>query len=390
VHNPYHAIIYVVVLVSLGVMIFWPTLFMEQALNNNFAKTGIIIYPHAITLNDYLQRYKDFQFGFLTFMGGVIGVLTLLLSLKRFEQTQTEHRNIRFKDAIELLGNDEMDVRLGAIYSLEQLMKEKPDQFAVRVVNILAAYVRHRGTTGSYNHYSLISNDKDPEPWENIDLISQNNNLDIAAALVAIAARCELNLSDELKRQINFTFPEVDFKLFDIKPYNLCVVYSGERHNENIHSWSSVFAGKNFHNANLRGLSFFEKDLSHANFVNANLAWVNFNDAILNNVNLGWSDLTNAQMDELNIFEKRAISAHGHSGEMRKFSYLELSDLIDNPKWQPYLPYWNEHTIWPDGQRRDQQGHVIVDPTPTPPAETPDNTDTPQAYSDGGLSMVAT
>jgi hypothetical protein len=462
--------IFVVVVAGLYFTLLKPTFFLERAIDSELASQKILIYPHHIDLNSYLIRYKDFQFGFLTVMGGVIGVLTLLLGLKRFEQTQTEHRNIRFKDAIELLGNDKMDVRLGAIYSLEQLMKEKPDDFAVRVVNILAAYVANRGAqvTAAFNGRLKITetNLSDGEAlnnennWDVLKKIvareyyfgevktklisvncfdedvsvekipSQPPYTDIITALKILGSRFKLNLPDIIENQIDFNLPHIDFSLFPISPFTLYQVYTGEekkvkkQRSNKVYNKSFMFADckeADFSDIQFNGADFTGAELYETNFSNSSLQWVNFSSATLTRTNfnnvkfegviftktdlcsvnfhearsLFWVNFTDAKLERVNFSGLDLMQINLSNVEFGRFNSLAVNNfrstdirgvnlrgVIWKKEHYPNSPsnkndprlIWDDDTIWPDGQRRDQQGHLI----PTPPAEPLDNNDTPQ------------
>ena len=49
----------------------------------------------------------------------------------------------RYQKASDMLGSDLLSVRLGGIYGLCQLAQDHPKEFHLRVVNLLAAFVRH-------------------------------------------------------------------------------------------------------------------------------------------------------------------------------------------------------------------------------------------------------
>ncbi len=56
------------------------------------------------------------------------------------EQQVTE----RFSKAIEHLGSDKIDIRLGGIYALEQIAKDSPQNYHWTIVEILSAFIREK------------------------------------------------------------------------------------------------------------------------------------------------------------------------------------------------------------------------------------------------------
>jgi hypothetical protein len=68
---------------------------------------------------------------------------TLRISEKNFELTERGHITDRYAKAIEQLGDDTLDVRLGGIYSLEQIATDTPrDRDKFTIVEVLSAFVR--------------------------------------------------------------------------------------------------------------------------------------------------------------------------------------------------------------------------------------------------------
>lgn len=69
-------------------------------------------------------------------------------AITQSEQTliaQRAHTTEVFKDAVEQLGHDKFEVRLGAVFTLKRIAKDYPDEFDSPVIELLTAYVRERG-----------------------------------------------------------------------------------------------------------------------------------------------------------------------------------------------------------------------------------------------------
>ena len=65
------------------------------------------------------------------------------ITARTFELTERGHLTDRYAKAIEQLGNDNVDVRLGGIYSLEQIAADSSrDRDQATVVEVLSAFVR--------------------------------------------------------------------------------------------------------------------------------------------------------------------------------------------------------------------------------------------------------
>jgi uncharacterized membrane protein (DUF485 family) len=77
-------------------------------------------------------------------LAGIIGVgalLTFWLNNRVYRLTQQGQITDRYTNAIEQLGSDKLDVRLGGIYALERVAKDSERDHSV-VVEVLSAFVR--------------------------------------------------------------------------------------------------------------------------------------------------------------------------------------------------------------------------------------------------------
>ena len=71
------------------------------------------------------------------------------------QQAETAQRgllNERFQKGAEMLGSENLTVRLGGIYALQHLAEEHPEIYHIQVMELLCAFVRHpTGVESSYN-----------------------------------------------------------------------------------------------------------------------------------------------------------------------------------------------------------------------------------------------
>ena len=80
----------------------------------------------------------------------VAAIVAIILAIWRSciaeNQTKTASRSLldeRYRAAVDMLGSDQLFVRVGAIDTLTQLAESNPTDFHLRVVRLLAAYVRY-------------------------------------------------------------------------------------------------------------------------------------------------------------------------------------------------------------------------------------------------------
>jgi hypothetical protein len=105
-----------------------------------------------IGFKNYITAQMEYVRGTFTLVAALVGILVLMksffaLDLDREKATleETKAQNERFAKAIEHLGNDAIDIRLGGIFALEALMNENPERFASRVITQLCAYSSNKG-----------------------------------------------------------------------------------------------------------------------------------------------------------------------------------------------------------------------------------------------------
>jgi uncharacterized protein YjbI with pentapeptide repeats len=215
------------------------------------------------------------------------------------KQTQADlDRRItdNFTKAVELLGSNKLEVRLGGIYALERIAREsKRDHWPI--METLTAYVRirlpiqHTGQEVSGSDESRSSANSADETAE-VKERSRDLPVDVQAVLTVLSRRkAEHDAEGEL---INLS--GVDLRWFDLAAVKLIRV--------NL-SWS-----------NLR-----EANLIQANLSEADLRW-----ADLSRANLTEADLTGASLRKANLTEADLRQAALIQADLRKAN-LRRADL---------------------------------------------------------------
>ena len=129
----------------------------------------------------------------------IAGVLALAFALWRAwvaeKQSATARRqadtaqldllNDRYQRGAQLLGNDDLSVRMAGIYSLQRLAEEDPDQYDLQVMQVFCAFVRnHTEDDESFRRRS-----------ERIIRLDKVIPEDVQTALAAVRKRCQLEQS---------------------------------------------------------------------------------------------------------------------------------------------------------------------------------------------------
>ena len=187
----------------------------------------------------------------------------------------------RFTKAIEQLGSDKPEIRLGGIYALERIARDS-ERDHWPIMEVLSSYIRSRRTGA----------------LRNADSIDDPNPLDIQAIMTVVGRR----------------------------------------------TWSHEIDGEklDFSRVDLHGLNFRKAHLEEVSFESANLDGIDMTDAILEgssfvNTSLQGATLTNANLDEAD-FNGAKIAGANLSG-------CNLGKPLNLTASQVYSAYWDRTTI---------------------------------------------
>ncbi|MFC5288052.1 pentapeptide repeat-containing protein [Actinokineospora guangxiensis] len=196
----------------------------------------------------------------------------------------------RFTRAIEQLGNDNVDVRIGAVYALERIARNSPaDRTAVQFT--LAAFVRnhapwHVGSSGGPVHPTVVVEER---PW--LQILAP----DIQAAVGVLARRLP---APRARRE----FP-VDPKLYlsrvDLRGVQL---YRGRRLVNTQLRYANL-ARSWLEGTRLDGCDLKSADLRRCRLVDASLLQANLNGAFLSGADLSGADLRESDLRGADLAE---------------------------------------------------------------------------------------
>ena len=167
--------------------------------------------------------------------------------------------NERYQKGAEMLGSNILSVRLGGIYALQRLAEEEPEQYHVKSMRLLCAFVRHptkaedRSDNTGPAGAELKSNFKDVRLRE-----------DVQAAMAAIGTRTAADVELEEKENCRLSLLNADLTC-------------------------ALLIGANLTNVILSGANLTLAFVSNANLANAELALTNFSQA---------RGLTQSQLDQ--------------------------------------------------------------------------------------------
>lgn len=219
----------------------------------------------------------------------------------------------RFTRAIDQLGHENPDVRLGGIYALERIAKDSPQDRA-SIAEILAAFVR--------NHAPWPPNrpGQPGDDWPSEDIPPMWEWAPEAQAALTVLGRQEPPI--DLRQPL-------DLRRTDLRRADLIDAQLPEVDFEGAQLWSADLRG-----ARLRKANFFEADLHGADLEGAVLQGASFAVAELDDANLERAQLQGA---DLRGFVQGANLRNAQlQGANLKGSRLQGAR-------------YNNKTVWPDG-----------------------------------------
>jgi hypothetical protein len=246
--------------------------------------------------------------------------------VNRAQQALAEQGQVteRFSRAIEQLGQegaDKLGVRLGAIYALERLMRDSPDDGSA-IVDVLSAFIRSHATRRPETGSRAASVPRSPE--------------DVRTAFTAVARRPAYlrGMIPDLSG-VNLGLPALVLRDAELDGVDLGGVDLTSAH----------LGGARLRGANLQGASLSEARLQSADLSGANLAFADLSGADLGAVDfdwLGWSgrrgplggpaklveaDLAGANMFGARLAEADLLLVGGLSSEMLRCAFTEGAKL---------------------------------------------------------------
>jgi uncharacterized protein YjbI with pentapeptide repeats len=247
-----------------------------------------------------------------------------------------------FSKAIEQLGSEKIEIRLGAIYTLERIAKySSKDHWTI--MEILTAFVRENAPLNQENQKNEKSLIILLNIYNNYE-IKQNKNIptDIQAALTVIARRDSTKEEENQKLKLsniniakanlkeanlqgaylyNANLQEANLKEANLKEANLMEANLMEANLERV----------NLYNANLYNANLYNANLYNANLCDANILGANLQKANLMETNFKGACLAIAKLQRANLYKANLMEAKLHGtnlqGAYLKEAYLQGTDL---------------------------------------------------------------
>jgi uncharacterized protein YjbI with pentapeptide repeats len=215
------------------------------------------------------------------------------ITARTFELTERGHLTDRYAKAIEQLGDDKLDVRLGGIYSLEQIAHDSPrDRDQATIVEVLSAFVRVHSDP-LYQYEATLPKDAPSEPAAEqrrkaVEYVAELDRppVDVQAA-VTVLGRLPLRAGTQPTADLSGAW----LSKVDLTRANLTMAdLSGADLTR------ARLSGANLTKADLSGANLTEARLASANLTEARLTATTLTKAFLRGANLTGADVRRADL----------------------------------------------------------------------------------------------
>ncbi len=309
------------------------------------------------------EQIKNFLAGIFLLGGSLAGALTLANAIKRTElqdiETETSRDRLNvdtFSTAVEQLGSEKIEIRLGAIYTLEGLARQELDRNAdgylvEQTLETLAAFVREQSQSLWRNYYRdnkdsiekaleqltkfVPQTNTNPPVKESIRLvIAQGQHVekareDLAAAVNVIARTYPFEKRPDFKR-----YDGVDLRDSFLPFLSLPTDADLRRFNLN----GAILVGASLRQVNLSRSVLNKTVLRNVDFRYADLTGATFNMARFHQTDFQNAELINCDFGVSYRSLKIKLSGANISGA--NFAGIQKLDFeqIDSAKWDRAHP----------------------------------------------------
>jgi hypothetical protein len=101
----------------------------------------------SLAPKDQLDAEAAIRSSFIQMVAGMVLIAGLYFTARGFRLTREGHITDRYSKAVEHLGNENPDVRIGGIYALERIMRDSVNDKET-IVDVLATFVREHTKSG--------------------------------------------------------------------------------------------------------------------------------------------------------------------------------------------------------------------------------------------------
>lgn len=288
-----------------------------QAIGLIFLVAGLLVWWYIpqlqvdqlnISMNNTVERANlenQYRVTIIQTLGGLVVIAGLFFTYEKIITLKDGQVTERFTNAIEQLGKDQLELKLGGIYALERIANESESDYWP-IMEILTAYVRKNSSAEILENKKITSLAMDIQANESTTkevLEARKMSLDIQAVLTVLGRR-KKSFNNGEANHLNLRgtcLQEADLEKAHLEGANLNLAH---------------LEGTHLYNAHLEGIS-----LRGAHLEGADLNFVHLEGAHLYNAHLEGANLFNAH------FEEAELKKAHLEGAYLDVAHLEGADL---------------------------------------------------------------
>jgi hypothetical protein len=303
---------------------------------------------------DLAKLQNDARTTLVQALGGAVLLIGLYFTLKNLQLTQDRQITERYTRAVEQLGSDKLELRLGAIYALERIARDsEPDHWPI--MEILTAYVRERAPWKEPEQRS--KEEISPSEMQQMQDHQSRPKLatDIQAVLTVIGRRTRthekgedqrLDLSHTNLRGASLTDAQLQGAILDDAQLQGAGLYRAQLQGASL--YHAQLQGAGFYRAQLQGASLYRAQLQEASFLGAQLQRANLRDvqlqeADLFDAQLQGANLWNAQLQGADLMFAQLAGARNLTIEQLSTVYTLYGAVLDPPLREQIEQQFSHH-----------------------------------------------
>ncbi len=282
--------------------------------------------------HDYEIRHRETLLKILAGLFAVIGLIVAWhrskAAAKQADAATQSQINERYTNAITQLADDKIEIRLGGIYALEQIMRNSGVHHWT-IVEVLSAYIRERAPWPPKREESLVA-ELDIRPWkmgkfhdgkaEETDDKNIKPPQDIQAALSVIVRRPQDRDEPGQVDLRNVDLRGADFRVANdaggylpkalLDMSNLGRAKLDKANLQEAQLWHATLQQTILRHANLQKTKFGRANLEQAILRHANLQHAHLQDANLQHAHLQRANLQHAHLQRANLQHAQLLNAN--------------------------------------------------------------------------------
>jgi len=285
---------------------------------------------HFLAENEARKTLAQIIGGFVIIAGAYLGFRRVQAAEKNVQVMQEGQITERFTRAVDQLGSDKIQIRLGGIYALERIAKDsEKDHWTI--MEILTAYIRENANLANYVREQVnqprqlsIGLEKEEQVEDHKENAFPKPSVDIQAALTVIGRR-KLAHEDE-------DTPRLDIRATDLRGANLEEAHLEQARLEGTHLERAALEEAHLEGARLKYSHLEGADLTRAHLEEADLFAAHLEGADLSGAYLKQAQLQGAHLERADLLaadlEGADLSGAYLKGTSLQQAHLEYACLM--------------------------------------------------------------